>query len=90
MDLQWVPRGENTLAVELTNQDYSSFCMEDRINVEFKDIQWQVLPEILQVSGDLYRDVCRQREQHKLKNHRDVNKGKKRPATGKLKWTDPW
>ena len=90
LDLQWVPRGENTEADELTNQDYHSFDEADRINVCFKELQWRALPEILQVSGELYNDVCRQREERKSGKAVPMVKRRKGPALGKLKWKDPW
>ena len=90
LDLQWVPRGDIVEADELTNQDYHSFDLQDRIEVDFKAIQWAVLPEISQVSGELYQDVCRQREERKQKGLPPAEKRRKGPATGKLKWTNPW
>jgi hypothetical protein len=89
LDLVWVPRDDNTEADELTNLDYHSFDMANRIEVEFKTIKWEVLPDILQVSEDLYKDVCQQRETRKSRNIQPIAK-RKRAVAGKLKWTDPW
>jgi hypothetical protein len=89
LDLVWVPRDDNKEADELTNLDYHSFDTANRILVDFGKIKWEVLPEILQVSGDLYKDVCQQRESHKVRGSGPVAK-RKRATAGKLKWTDPW
>eukprot|EP00971_Amphidinium_carterae_P059856 1183982-Amphidinium_carterae.1 len=38
LDLQWCKREENSLADDLTNEDFAQFCPENRLHIEYKDI----------------------------------------------------
>ena len=86
MELTWRNRNDNVEADALTNQDYTGFDERLRISCDFKNIKWLVLPEIMGLSVDLYREVQEQRLQAKSSKIR-------RPKTSGrrgLKWTDPW
>ena len=53
------------------------------IEMEFRTTDWEVLPAILHVSGELYQEACRQREARKLWNVQPSAK-RKRAVAGKL------
>ena len=38
LDLKWVPREDNTLADELTNEDFGHFRMENRVLINVRHV----------------------------------------------------
>ena len=46
LSLTWKPREENKLADALTNQDFSSFSLEQRVDVAFSDLPLTLLNEM--------------------------------------------
>ena len=87
LDLSWIPRDDNQFADQLTNEDFSAFQEHLRIPVRLRDIQWLVLPQLMEASGKLYQDVVQQREQAKTLPKPTY---RKMPPAKRLKWTNPW
>ena len=90
--MQWLPREANVEADALTNLDFKGFTPGNRIEVKYSDIQCAVLPDIMGVSTELYKEVCEQRASNKkLTVGRTAgNKARKTAANKRMKWTDPW
>jgi len=88
LNLYWVPRDQNELADGLTNGDYSAFDPARRIEVDPSQLQYEVLPKMLEVSRQIYSEVQQQREKRKEQKDHDAPQ-KKRPAE-KLRQTNPW
>jgi hypothetical protein len=87
LNLAWVPRGENQEADDLTNEDFSKFSSNLRIEVNPAEIKWIVLPEIMKSSQELYSDIVSLK---KLKRSRECNlvgSGKRRKRVQTLA---PW
>eukprot|EP00435_Cladocopium_sp_Y103_P067626 s1270_g30.t1 len=49
LNLKWRPREENTEADSLTNEDFSSFDLNKRINICLKDVDLAILNDLVEV-----------------------------------------
>jgi hypothetical protein len=47
MRLSWIPRGENQPADDLTNLKFDQFCMEKRVHVDVRQLEFLLLPTLL-------------------------------------------
>lgn len=65
LNLEWVPRDQNEEADALTNEEFGAFDPGRRIDVKVEDLQWKILPEMLRVSEEVYKDLKAQREVRK-------------------------
>ena len=63
LDLQWVPRDQNEEADALTNQDFSGFDPNKRINLKIADLKFEVLEAYMAAAAALYQDVLRRRSE---------------------------
>ena len=93
--LNWVRRDSNTEADAITNQDFSLFSPELRIEFSFSKIEWLVLDKVMVASKSIFDTVCEQRTKKKeeLKSLGDqAEKTGKRPLKRflGLKRTRPW
>jgi len=84
LSLSWTPRDQNEEADDLTNGRFGRFDLRKRMHVELDQIPWLILPEMLRLSEDLYREV--QEEKAKPKKE----EGQKRRKEKTLKETQPW
>ena len=57
LDLGWVPRGQNTAADALTNDEFEGFDLAKRIKINFEDIEFLVLPKLMKMAGDLDEEI---------------------------------
>ena len=92
LDLQWLPRDANAEADALTNLNFEGFTPGNRIEVKAAEIKWAILPEIMGVSMDLYKDVCDQRlaSKNAAAGKTARKQAYKTAANKRMKWTDPW
>jgi hypothetical protein len=86
MDLKWRQRDLNSEADALTNMQLEGFDPNRRVGNKFSDIKWLVLPEIMEVSVSLYKDIQTQRELPKTVRPTIIHSRKSRG----LRTTDPW
>ena len=92
LHLDWQARDLNVDADSITNEDYSSFELSRRVEVDFPSIPWLVLDQAMQWSKEVY-DIT---EQAKFKRKetpftaQTVRKKKRTAAAKRLKATDPW
>ena len=101
--LSWVRRDENVEADAITNQDFGRFSEERRIKVNYPEVKWQVLHEILEASKSIFDQVSAQRQRDKEERLRlkdgtssegSGTKSLKRKWSGKsgpnLRRSNPW
>jgi hypothetical protein len=86
MDLQWRQRDLNMEADALTNMELDGFDPLLRVGSTFSDIKWLVLPDIMETSVALYKEVQQQRE--RPKTHLAKSSHHRKPRG--MKSTDPW
>ena len=90
LSLGWVPRDQNEEADALTNQDYSAFDMNLRVDVAPGKIKWILLPRMLAVAEELYEQVRRLRSKVPAgAPGASSARGSTRPED-KLPARDPW
>ena len=83
LGLEWVPRLQNEEADGLTNEDFSIFTAERRMNVELDHVRFKVLPDLFKVGEDLHHDIVLRR----ASRVRQAAKGLKKV---RLRESDPW
>ena len=80
--LRWRPRKTNVEADDLTNQRYDRFTMDLRCKVEWQDLDWCIMKELLQ-----FRDeVQGWREEKRKHPHVQVKASKRQKLAAKTKW----
>ena len=87
MDLGWVPRDQNTPADSLTNGIFDGFSGSKRIQVDFKDLKWLVLDELMAKAGELDSEVKLAKTSKEVIDFSGKDTKVKR---GETKWKDPW
>ncbi len=60
--LSWLPRLQNQEADDLTNEKFSSFDPKLRVEVVPSELKWLVLPQLMEASHSLYKDIVKERE----------------------------
>ena len=86
--LDWVPRDQNEPADALSNGDFAMFDEKRRVHIDMGQTKWLLLPEILEVSADLYKDVQTAKARRKLGG--TSVPARRLPAGGRLRDRDPW
>ena len=89
LDLTWAPREQNIEADELSNGDCKRFRPELRIEVRLADLQFIVLPELLDKGEVFYRLVAKLKTAPKVVLTPAAAKRKRKPET-RLRATHPW
>ena len=84
LDLDWVPRDQNTEADALTNGDFTGFSPELRVKVDVASLPFKVLPDLLKAADNLYENII---ERRKAGGPRGQGG---RPGRRRLKERDPW
>ena len=84
LELDWVPRAQNEEADALTNHDYSAFSADRRLNINPEDLGLMIMPELLGVAEDLYKDIVARRSRKAVGTAGGTRK------KAKLRETDPW
>lgn len=57
LDLKWTKRDNNVGADSLTNEDFSDFSKELRVEVKEEDLKWKVLDALCPRSSQLFEEV---------------------------------
>ena len=89
LDLGWAPRDQNTEADALTNNEFSGFLPEKRIEKNFEDIQFEVLDKLIEKAGELDKDIKLAKSSKEMKGDRPEETLRKRKR-GQTRWEDPW
>ena len=92
LDLQWIPRGQNEEADDLTNERYDRFSPEKRIAVDFTGIKFKVLDRLMEEAGKLDSEIALAKSSKEAKQDRPSNTGQReaKRKRGETKWKDPW
>ena len=99
LQLTWVRRDSNTEADAITNQDFSLFDENNRINFSYPEIKWKALDKVMEASKLIFEKVCGQRQKDKLRKKGAATaegiggtdqKVQKAGSFGGLKRTRPW
>ena len=89
LDLNWIPRGQNTEADALTNGEFQGFDPTRRIEVEFGDLNFMILERLMGLAGDLDSEVKMAKTSKEAKGDRPIDTIP-RKKRGSTRWEDPW
>ena len=90
LNLEWVPRDQNEEADALTNEHFTHFNKDLRIDVDVLKIDWIVLNRLMGVAEEIYRDVKDMREARMSEPPAQrVGRIRRRPEE-RLRARDPW
>ena len=78
-----MPRDQNEEADALTNGDFSAFTAEWRVDVDLKELNFLVLPQLAQLAEGLYPEMLGRRGSRRA---REAPRGK----LASPKERDPW
>lgn len=87
LDLKWQAREYNEAADALSNSDFSLFCMDLRLNRNLDDLDWLVLPKLMQDSIDLHNIISKRKSERVVTVTPKATRKRKAPG---LRVTDPW
>ena len=92
LDLQWIPRGQNEEADDLTNERFDRFDDKNRIAVDFTAMRFKVLDTLMEKAGQLDEDIALAKSSREAKQDRPSRTGEaeKKRKRGETKWKDPW
>ena len=89
LDLRWVPRLQNEEADALTNELFEAFTEKNRIHVDFDNLPFIILEEMMELAGKLDEEVKLAKSSKEAKGDRPEST-KKAKKKGEMKWKDPW
>ena len=89
LDLNWVPREQNCEADELSNMDTKRFREENRVECDLDQIQFIILPELLDEGERFYQLVEKVKAAAPPPTFAPGMKRKRKPET-RLRATHPW
>ena len=87
LDLGWVPRDQNVPADSLTNELFDGFDESKRIKVNFSDLEWIVMDELMEKAAELDSEVKLAKTSKEAKSFGGKDTKAKK---GETKWKDPW
>jgi hypothetical protein len=93
LDLEWTPREQNTIADDLTNEEFEGFGIENRIEVDISKLKYKVMIDYLARGAALYESIeARKRERKDVagEDRRGLTRKKVRRKRAGLRETDPW
>ena len=88
LDLEWIPRNQNEHADALTNGRTEAFDPALEIRVDVAKLPFMVLPDMMAVADDLYRQVRTRREAKPAAAQMPAAAPKRRRRP--LRESDPW
>ena len=80
--MDWLPRLQNREADALTNEDFSGFSMDLRVEIKPEDLLEEQFKELLEKGGELFDEI------KELRRKRKAGVMKSLPANKKSKATD--
>ena len=98
MELDWIPRLQNIEADAITKSDFTAFKESNRIpmTAEMLSGQFHILPRLLALGEEFQRELTESKEAREAEKVPEAmskpwrRRGKKRPASKRLRATDPW
>ena len=88
LDLEWTPREQNTIADDLTNEEFEGFGEANRIKVDIANLKCKVMLEYLDRGATLYKAI-ESRKKEKGEQGPGMTRRTRRKRAG-LRETDPW
>lgn len=94
LQLEWIPRGQNCEADDLTNERFTDFDPARRIDVVFEDLPFLVMSQLMEKAGELDAELklFKTSKEAKLDKIRscqlELPLAKKKK--GQMRWEDPW
>lgn len=88
--LRMVPTNQNSQADALTNSSFEDFDEARRIVVEFEDIEFIVLGELMAEAGKPDEDIKLVKSSKEAKQDKFARERSPRQRKGEMKWRDPW
>ena len=85
LSLEWIPRLQNEEADALTNEDFSAFRPELRVQLEVEQLAFLLLPRLAGVAEELHADILKRRG-----SGEGPERGARVGPAKKLKERDPW
>ncbi len=76
LDLKWTKRDNNVGADSLTNEDFSDFSKELRVEVKEEDLKWRVLDALYPRSSQLFEEVKALKEARREANRARSARGR--------------
>ena len=89
LDLGWVPRGQNAEADALTNKECEHFDQNKRIEVNFEDMKFIIMGELMAKAGVLDSEIRLAKSSKAAKGDRPSDSHAKKKK-GQARWEDPW
>ncbi len=91
LDLAWIPREENKLADELTNEEFQNFDPGLRQTISLKDLDLSVLDKLLEVTDSFEKARLEQKELKAQQQKKEaLASGKGKSFKGKKKEKSKW
>ena len=88
LQLNWVPRDQNTEADALTNECFDEFNPDLRIPVCFESLPFLVLTQLMQAAQELDDSIQFAKTSKEAKAKDPLPRPKRRKTS--LRWTEPW
>ncbi|CAL1156421.1 unnamed protein product [Cladocopium goreaui] len=83
LDLQWIPREQNQLADDLTNQVFTKFPLDCRVQFVGGDTKWIVLEKLMEKAKEFHLELATEKK-------RKVSEPAKERKVKKQKLLEPW
>ena len=93
LQLNWVPRNENTLADSITNGDFAQFDERNRIHIDAANLGWKILDKAMEWSKMIYDETNSAKATNKRTNtagEAEQTKRRRTAAAKRLRTADPW
>lgn len=86
LDLRWTPREDNIYADQLTNEDFSSFSMDKRLDICWEDVPKNTLEKLVAALKGFVEDVESRRAARKAENSRTGSAPWRKKRRAKETW----
>ena len=90
LGLEWIPRGQNEEADDLTNWEFGRFSAEKRVEVDLQKVSWRVLERFMKEATDLYDAVVALKKRKEGISEAEGKGGTREKKAKKLRDRDPW
>ena len=93
MELQWVPRGQPVEADDLTNERFTDFSPDRRIEVDFEKLTFKVMGDLRKLVGELDEEMKLKKtsKEGKVRPREEQPPAKQaKPKKGQMRWEGPW
>jgi hypothetical protein len=90
LDMRWQSRSENQHADDLSNEVFTNFAEQHRIDVPLDKLPWKILPQLVSAASELNAELTERKARRfssRTKEERKVKRSKKKSS---LRVRDPW